>query len=171
MRTFSDLLRHSPRAPAFQAPAVQRVDFIVDDDLLRIEIGIAAQHRLLEADRARKQVDVVIDEAGQHLAAHDDFRTEAVAHFDRHRFAVGHQGAAGQLVRPADAAAGDLVAAVRGGNLGGIGFGAQRAEPGFGFHAGHCALVAAKLGLVERGWRNRRTSRALWRSRCGHRAC
>ena len=45
------------------------IDLVFDDDELRIEIKIAARHRLTECDGARQNIDIIIDEPGQCAAA------------------------------------------------------------------------------------------------------
>ena len=133
--------------PLFTACSV--VQLVIDHDELRVEIVIAAQHRGFEGDRARQQIDFIIDITQQRAARDDHFRAEPVTHFERHHFAAGDDCAAGQAVWAGNAAALIFIAAVLGGDLGGKALRVHAAGVHFALEASGAALIAGQLALIE----------------------
>ena len=127
------------------------VDFVIGDNELRIQIEIAAQHWLFERDGAGKQVDIVVEKARQLAAPDDDFRAEAVAGFERDRFAIGDDPPIAERVRARDPLALDFVTPEARADFGGEPFGANAAEFCLALHAGRDAVIASEARLVEAG--------------------
>ena len=106
---------------------------------------------MFEGDRARQQIDVIIDETAQRVRVDDHFGTEPITHFDDHGVTVGDDRAARQAIGARYAAALDFVAVMRRRHAGGVTGGMDPAQPALCFHPGGCTLVACELGLVEAG--------------------
>ena len=127
------------------------IGFELDDDELRIEVLVAAQHRGLEADRAGQQVELVIGEAGQRAGGDDLFGAEAVAHFQRHALGIGEDAAAGEAVGPSDTLALDFLALEAAGDFGCEALRLHTAHARLAHHPGGGTIVGGKPGLVEGG--------------------
>ena len=89
---------------------IGRYRLVFGDDEHRVEVEIAARHRLLEVDRAAQRIEVVVEEAAQRRAAEHDTAVEAVAHLDAYDVTVRDDRRIAQLVQPGRAVAANLVA-------------------------------------------------------------
>src|SRR6185369_7012226 len=96
--------------------------FVLRDDVDRIEILVAARHRLLEEQRAVEIVDAVVDERRELARLEHDFAAEAIAHFEADLVAVQNDRAARQPIQAGGAVALQLVL-----HVALFGFGSERA--------------------------------------------
>ncbi len=149
-------LHPAPRQPRRRtAPcgelAQRAFGLVIDDDEHRVERRIAPEDRLAEADRARRGIDVVIDVPRHLRAGEDPVGPDPVAHFEPQLVAVGDDVAARQAIRPRQAVALDLVAAMELIGIGGKGAEHQPVALIFGLHAVERAAVARQLRVGQPG--------------------
>ncbi len=127
------------------------VRLVLDDDVHGIEALTRARDRALEEERARGEVDVVVDPARLALARDDPVAVEAVADLDRHALAVQHEPLARQPVQAGSAVAADLVAHERLARVGAEGVHAHVVTVVLAVEARDVAAVARELRDGETG--------------------
>src|SRR6185295_11910468 len=120
--------------------------FVLRDDVDRIEILVAARHRLLEEQRAVEIVDAVVDERRELARLDYDFAAEAVAYFEANLVAVENDRMARQAIQAGGAVALQLVL-----HVALLGFGGECAVTEvlarvIGLQTGERTAVARELG-------------------------